>query len=144
SSSPSRRRCLRLRRSFDSSTRRSSATRSRSFAASSAPRPPGPRPSSRPERQAAGELAQRDNILGIDAKRALITIVVAIILVVGAVSLIGKAADFDESLEALENANRQWFPICLAGLVCAYAGYIAGYREIPRRDRGTQRPLCTV
>ena len=71
-------------------------------------------------------MAQRDNILGIDAKRALITIVVAVILVVGSFSLIGKAADFDEILEALEDANRQWFPICLAGLVCAYAGYIAG------------------
>ena len=71
---------------------------------SSGPRPPSPRPSSRPERQAAGDLAQRDNILGIDAKRELITIVVAVILVVGSFSLIGKAADFDEILEALEDA----------------------------------------
>jgi uncharacterized protein (TIRG00374 family) len=111
---------------------------------SSGPRPLSPRPSSRPDRQAAGDLAQRDNILGIDAKRALITIVVAVILVVGAFSLIGKAADFDEILEALESANRQWFPICLAGLVCAYAGYIAGYREIARMDGGPNLPLGTV
>jgi disulfide bond formation protein DsbB len=39
-------------------------------------------------------------------------------------------------VEALEAANRQWFPICLAGLVCAYAGYIAGYREIARMHAG--------
>lgn len=89
-------------------------------------------------------MAQRDNILGIDAKRALITIVVAVILVVGAASLIGKVADFDEILEALEAANRQWFPICLAGLVCAYAGYIAGYREIARMHGGPNLPLGTV
>ena len=89
-------------------------------------------------------MAQRDNILGIDAKRALITIVIAVILVVGSFSLIGKAADFDEILEALEDANRQWFPICLAGLVCAYAGYIAGYREIARMHGGPNLPLRTV
>ena len=89
-------------------------------------------------------MAQRDNILGIDAKRALITIVIAVILLVGAFSLIGKAASFDEIVEALEAANRQWFPICLAGLVCAYAGYIAGYREIARMHGGPNLPLGTV
>ena len=83
-------------------------------------------------------MAQRDNILGIDAKRALITLVLAVILLVGAISLIGKAADFDEIVEALDAANREWFPICLAGLVCAYAGYIAGYREIARMSFDSQ------
>lgn len=89
-------------------------------------------------------MAQRDNILGIDAKRALITIVVAVILLVGAFGLIGKAADFGEILDALEAADRRWFPICLAGLVCAYAGYIAGYREIARMHDGPNLPLWTV
>ena len=50
-------------------------------------------------------MAQRDNILGIDAKRALITIVIAVLLLVGAISLIGKAADFDEIVEALDGKN---------------------------------------
>ena len=89
-------------------------------------------------------MAQGDNILGIDTKRALITIVVAVILVVGAFSLIGKVADFDEILEALEAADRKWFPICLAGLVCAYAGYIAGYREIARMHDGPNLPVRAV
>jgi glycosyltransferase 2 family protein len=89
-------------------------------------------------------VAQRDNILGIDAKRALITIVIAVLLLVGAISLIGKAADFDEIVEALDAANRKWFPICLAGLVCAYAGYIAGYREIARMHEGPNLPFWTV
>jgi uncharacterized protein (TIRG00374 family) len=89
-------------------------------------------------------VAQRDNILGIDAKRALITLVIAVILLVGAISLIGKVADFDEILTALESADRQWFPICLAGLVCAYAGYILGYREVARMHGGPRLPFWTV
>ncbi|HET6657882.1 MAG TPA: lysylphosphatidylglycerol synthase transmembrane domain-containing protein [Gaiellaceae bacterium] len=89
-------------------------------------------------------MAQRENILGIDAKRALATIVIAVILLVGAFSLIGKAADFDEIVDALDAANRKWFPICLAGLVCAYAGYIAGYREIARMHDGPNLPFWTV
>jgi uncharacterized protein (TIRG00374 family) len=89
-------------------------------------------------------MAQRENVLGIDAKRALLTIGIAVVLVVGAVSLIGKFADFDEIRQALEQANREWFPICLAGLVCAYAGYIAGYREIARMHGGPNLPIWTV
>ena len=89
-------------------------------------------------------MRERENILGIDAKRALITIVIAVILLVGVFSLIGKAADWDEIVQALEKANRQWFPICLAGLVCAYAGYILGYREVARMHGGPSLPLWTV
>jgi uncharacterized protein (TIRG00374 family) len=89
-------------------------------------------------------VAQRTNILGIDAKRALVTIVVAVVLVVGTFSLIGKFADWDEILQALEKANRHWFPICLAGLVCAYAGYILGYREVARMHGGPSLPLWAV
>jgi uncharacterized protein (TIRG00374 family) len=89
-------------------------------------------------------MAERENVLGIDAKRALITILVAVILAVGAFSLIGKFASFHEIVEALEAANRQWFPICLAGLVCAYAGYIAGYREVARMHGGPRLPIWTV
>jgi uncharacterized protein (TIRG00374 family) len=89
-------------------------------------------------------MSERENILGIDAKKALVTIVVAVILLVGAFSLIGKAADWDEIAQALERANRQWFPICLAGLVAAYAGYILGYREVARMHDGPSLPLWTV
>jgi uncharacterized membrane protein YbhN (UPF0104 family) len=89
-------------------------------------------------------MPERENILGIDAKRALITIVIAVILLVGAFSLIGKAASFDDIVTALEKADRQWFPICLAGLVCAYAGYILGYREVARMHGGPSLPLWTV
>src|SRR6188474_2030996 len=89
-------------------------------------------------------MAERENVLGIDAKKALITLAIAVILLVGAFGLIGKVADFDEILNALEEADRKWFPICLAGLVCAYAGYIAGYCEVARMHGGPSLPLWTV
>jgi uncharacterized protein (TIRG00374 family) len=89
-------------------------------------------------------MAEREPLLGIDAKRALITILLAVVLAVGAFSLIGKFADFDEIRQALEAADRKWFPICLAGLVCAYAGYIAGYREVARMHGGPSLPIWTV
>jgi glycosyltransferase 2 family protein len=87
---------------------------------------------------------ERENILGIDSRKALLTLFVALALVIGCVSLIGKAADFDELTAALEKANRKWFPIGLAGLVCAYAGYILGYREVARMHNGPRLPLWTV
>ena len=89
-------------------------------------------------------MSQRENILGIDAKKALLTLALAVVLVVGTVGLIAKLADLDELTSALDKANRQWFPICLAGLVCAYAGYIAGYREIARMHGGPNLPIWTV
>ncbi|HEY7002677.1 MAG TPA: lysylphosphatidylglycerol synthase transmembrane domain-containing protein [Gaiellaceae bacterium] len=89
-------------------------------------------------------MAQRETVLGIDAKKALVTLVIAVVLVVGAFGLIGKVASFDEIVKALESADRKWFPICLAGLVCAYAGYIAGYREVARMHGGPRLPIWTV
>jgi uncharacterized membrane protein YbhN (UPF0104 family) len=89
-------------------------------------------------------MSQRENTLGIDAKKALVTLALAVVLVVGTVSLIAKLADLDELTTALDKADRMWFPICLAGLVCAYAGYIAGYREIARMHGGPNLPIWTV
>jgi uncharacterized membrane protein YbhN (UPF0104 family) len=60
------------------------------------------------------------------------------------VVLVGKIADFDKLEEALRNADKPWFPICLAGLVAAYAGYILGYREVARMHGGPRLPLWTV
>jgi uncharacterized membrane protein YbhN (UPF0104 family) len=89
-------------------------------------------------------MAQRGNILGIDSRKALVTLAIAVLLMIGSVSLIGNFADFDELTEALDQANRQWFPIGLAGLVAAYAGYILGYREVARMHDGPNLPFWTV
>ncbi|HEY3068695.1 MAG TPA: lysylphosphatidylglycerol synthase transmembrane domain-containing protein [Gaiellaceae bacterium] len=89
-------------------------------------------------------MSEQDEILGLDARRAVITLVVALLLAAGAVGLVGKVADFDKLTTALRDADKTWFPICLAGLVAAYVGYILGYREVARMHGGPRLPLWTV
>ena len=89
-------------------------------------------------------MSERDEVLGLDRRRALASLGIALLLAIGAVTLVGKVADFDELVEALRRADRLWFPICLAGLVCAYVGYILGYREVARMHGGPRLPLWTV
>jgi uncharacterized membrane protein YbhN (UPF0104 family) len=89
-------------------------------------------------------VSQRSEILGLDKRKALGSAFVAILLAVGAVTLVGKAADFDEIEAALRSADKRWFPVCLAGLVAAYAGYILGYREVARMHGGPRLPFWTV
>src|SRR5215218_1739945 len=85
-----------------------------------------------------------DDLLRLDRRRAVITVVIALLLAVGAVGLLGKIADFQKLTDALREADKTWFPICLAGLVAAYAGYILGYREVARMHGGPRLPLWTV
>jgi glycosyltransferase 2 family protein len=86
----------------------------------------------------------REEILGFERRKALLSVAATVVLAVAAVSLIGHVADFDEVLTALRQADRRWFAVCLAGLVCAYAGYILGYREIARAHGGPRLPLTMV
>jgi uncharacterized protein (TIRG00374 family) len=83
-------------------------------------------------------------ILGLDRRKALISVAIALVLAVGAVTIVGKLADFDKLLAAFRTADKRWFPVCLAGLLGAYAGYILGYREVARMHGGPRLPLWTV
>jgi uncharacterized membrane protein YbhN (UPF0104 family) len=89
-------------------------------------------------------LSSRDEVFGLDKRRAAITLVLAVLLAVGAVGLVGKVADFDALTRALRKADKAWFPVCLAGLIAAYAGYILGYREVARMHGGPRLPLWMV
>jgi uncharacterized protein (TIRG00374 family) len=82
--------------------------------------------------------------MDIDRGKAVITIGLALLLAAGAVTLVGRVADFDEILSALRHANRAWFPVCLGGLLCAYTGYVLGYREVARMHGGPSLPLWAV
>jgi uncharacterized membrane protein YbhN (UPF0104 family) len=89
-------------------------------------------------------VSARDEILGLDRRKAIAGVAIALLLVVGAVTLVGQVADFDEVLEALRQADKPWFPVCLAGLLFAYTGYVLGYREVARMHGGPSLPLWTV
>jgi uncharacterized membrane protein YbhN (UPF0104 family) len=85
----------------------------------------------------------RDEIFGIDRRKAIVTGVVALLLVAGVVALIGRVADFHKMLTALERGDDWWFPVCLAGELLAYAGYIVAYRDVARVDGGPCFSLWT-
>jgi uncharacterized membrane protein YbhN (UPF0104 family) len=86
----------------------------------------------------------KDHPLGLDKRKALLSVAIALLLAAGTVGLVGRVADFDKLMSALREADRTWFPICLAGLVAAYVGYILGYREVARMHGGPRLPLWTV
>lgn len=74
------------------------------------------------------------------ALRALVVVGFATILVVGVVGLVGKAADFSRLLDALRTADWAWLVLCVPGVVAAYAGYIAAYRDAARVGNGPELP----
>jgi uncharacterized membrane protein YbhN (UPF0104 family) len=87
---------------------------------------------------------QRQEIFGIDRKKALLSVVVGLVLVVAAVAGIGQITSFHKMIKALRDADTIWFPVCLAGELLAYAGFIAAYRDVARVDGGPIFPLWTA
>ena len=87
---------------------------------------------------------QRQEIFGIDRKKALFSVVVGLVLVVAAVAGIGQITSFHKMIKALRDADTIWFPVCLAGELLAYAGFIAAYRDVARVDGGPIFPLWTA
>jgi uncharacterized membrane protein YbhN (UPF0104 family) len=85
---------------------------------------------------AAPRPAQEREIFGIDRRKALITGAAALVLAVAAVVGIGQVTSFHQMVDALKKADAIWFPVCLAGELAAYAGYVAAYRDVARADRG--------
>lgn len=64
----------------------------------------------------------------------------AVILAFGVASLIGKAADYHKIVDGLQDARKQWFPLCLLGLVVKYAGYVVAYRDVAQVEGGPRLP----
>lgn len=53
-----------------------------------------------------------------------------------AVLLVGKATSYASLAESIRGADWRWVPVCLAGELLAYAGYILAYRDLARVDGG--------
>jgi uncharacterized protein (TIRG00374 family) len=87
---------------------------------------------------------QPQQIFGFDRKKALLSVVIGLVLVVAAVAGIGQITSFHKMVTALRDADTIWFPVCLAGELLAYVGFIAAYRDIARVDGGPIFPLWTA
>jgi uncharacterized membrane protein YbhN (UPF0104 family) len=87
---------------------------------------------------------ERDELFGIDRRKAILTLVIGTVIVAIAVFFIGQVASFPKMLRALRHADRIWFFVCLGGELVAYAGYIAAYRDVARVDGGPRFRLWTV
>jgi uncharacterized membrane protein YbhN (UPF0104 family) len=85
-----------------------------------------------------------DELFGIERRKAIVTAVLAIVLLAAAIFLIGELANFGKMTKALRRADGRWFLVCLAGELAAYVGYIAAYRDVARADGGPKLPLWTV
>jgi uncharacterized membrane protein YbhN (UPF0104 family) len=83
-------------------------------------------------------------ILGIERRKALVTLAGAVLLVAGVFALIGRAAHYDELLDVVRRADRAWLPVGLGGLLLAYSGYILAYRDVARVWGGPCFPYWTV
>lgn len=69
-------------------------------------------------------------------RRTAFLVVGALALALGVVLLIGRKADYHTMLRALRSANHLWFPLCLAGEVAAYLGFLFAFRDTVRVERG--------
>jgi putative heme transporter len=87
---------------------------------------------------------RRHRPLGLDRRRALVTALPALGLVAGATALIGQVAHYGELTRAARSGDRRWLPVCLAGEVLAYAGYILAYRDVARAGGGPRLPYRRV
>jgi len=81
-------------------------------------------------------VAERAQIFGIDRKKAFLSVVLGLVLVVAAVAGIGQITSFHDMVQALRNADGAWFPVCLGGELLAYAGFIVAYRDVARVEGG--------
>jgi uncharacterized membrane protein YbhN (UPF0104 family) len=80
--------------------------------------------------------ARDGEIFGIDRRKALLTGSGALVLAVVAAVAIGEVTSFSRVVDALKRADGSWFPLCLAGTLVAYTGYVGAYRDVARVDRG--------
>jgi uncharacterized protein (TIRG00374 family) len=85
-----------------------------------------------------------DELFGIERRKVILTAAATLVLGVGAVAIVGQVTSFGAMLKALRGADDVWFPVCLAGEIAAYAGYIAAYRDFARVDGGPRLPWWTV
>lgn len=70
--------------------------------------------------------------------KALAGALLALVLAGGAFSLIANIAEFGKVGSVLRHARAEWLPVCVAGQLLAYAGYVLAYRDAARASGGPE------
>jgi uncharacterized protein (TIRG00374 family) len=83
-----------------------------------------------------GEQDERQELFGIERRKALIGLGLALALTLGAVAVIGEVTSYGELLTALRRADKSLLPLTLVGELVAYAGYLVAYRSVASVDGG--------
>jgi uncharacterized membrane protein YbhN (UPF0104 family) len=81
-----------------------------------------------------------DRLLGVDRRKAIIGIVLALLLTLGAVAVLGQVTSYGSLVTALRHADKAWLPLCLLGELAAYTGYVVAYRSVAAADGGPELP----
>lgn len=81
-------------------------------------------------------MSDKEQALHIDVRKALVAGCAALLLAGGAFALVGQAAQFGRLGGVLARASKPWLPVCLAGQIVAYLGYMLAYRDAARASGG--------
>lgn len=80
--------------------------------------------------------SSHEHVVDINGRKLALTLAVGVLLLAGAVTLIGQVGDLGEMLEALRRADKRWFALAVAGQLLAYAGYVVAFQSVARVEGG--------
>jgi uncharacterized protein (TIRG00374 family) len=83
-------------------------------------------------------------VLDSELRRAVAVFLAAVFLVGVAFLLVGRHAHFGKIADAARRAHQSWFPLCLAGKLLAYVGYVMAYRDVARADGGPRIGVWSI
>jgi len=83
-------------------------------------------------------------VLRSETRKTVAAVVVALGLFAIVFVALGRAANFRKLVHAASHANQWWFPLCLAGELLAYVGYVLAYRDVARADGGLCLRLWSI
>ena len=85
--------------------------------------------------------SKREEIFGIERRKAILGLGLALLLTVAAVAVIGQATSYGKLLSALRHANKPLLPLTLLGELVSYAGYLVAYHTVAAADGGPRLRL---
>jgi uncharacterized membrane protein YbhN (UPF0104 family) len=70
------------------------------------------------------------------SRRSIVILVLGVLLAVGVVLLVGKAAGFATLLDSIKKADPIWLPVCFGAVVVEYVGYVLAFRGVAEVGHG--------